>query len=72
MKRLMQLLALSICSLICMVGVSFAQDANSKMLKLVPEIHKAVDADAKGVQEIYKDIHEHAELGFMEARTEAR
>jgi hippurate hydrolase len=49
--------------------MSFAQDANSKMLKLVPEVHKAVDSDAKRVQEIYKDIHKHPELGFMETRT---
>ena len=69
MKRLLRLFTISNFIAACMVNVSFAQDANSKMLKLVPEIHKAVDADAKRVQEIYKDIHEHAELGFMETRT---
>ena len=52
-----------------LASVSFAQSPSSKMLKLIPELHKAVDADAKKVQEIYKDIHEHAELGFIETRT---
>lgn len=69
MRRLLRLFAVSIFVGACIVNVSFAEDANSKMLKLVPEVHKAVDADAKRVQEIYKDIHEHAELGFMETRT---
>lgn len=53
----------------CMTSESFAADVSNKMHTLVPEIHKAVDADAKQVQKIYKDIHEHAELGFMETRT---
>lgn len=69
MRELLRLFTIGIFTAACMVNVSFTQDANSKMLKLVPEIHKAVDADAKGVQDIYKDIHEHAELGFMETRT---
>ena len=69
MRILLRLFAISIFAAACMVNVSFAQEANSKMLELVPEIHKAVDADAKNVQEIYKDIHEHPELGFMETRT---
>ena len=45
------------------------QGPSSRMLKLIPELHKAVDTDAKRVAEIYKDIHQHAELGFMETRT---
>ena len=53
----------------CITTVSFAQEPTPEMLKLVPAINKAVDVDAKGVQKIYKDIHEHAELGFMETRT---
>lgn len=69
MKRLLQLFATGVFVGACMVNVGFAEGPSSKMLKLVPEIHKAVDADAKDVQEIYKDIHEHAELGFMETRT---
>ena len=47
----------------------FAQDSSPEMHTLVQQIHKAVDTDSKHVQEIYKDIHEHAELGFMETRT---
>ena len=69
MRKLLRLFSISLFAAACMANFSFAQDASSKMLKLVPEIHKAVDADATGVQEIYKDIHEHAELGFMETRT---
>lgn len=69
MRRLYRLFAASVFAGACMVNVSFAQEPTPEMLKLVPEVHKAVDADAKGVQEIYKDIHEHAELGFMETRT---
>ena len=69
MKRMLPLFAIGIFFGACMASVSFAEEASSKMLELVPEIHKAVDADAKDVQEIYKDIHEHAELGFMETRT---
>jgi hippurate hydrolase len=69
MKGLLRLFAASIFVGACMVNIGFAEEASNKMLKLLPEIHKAVDADAKDVQEIYKDIHEHAELGFMETRT---
>lgn len=52
-----------------MDNVGFAQDADSKMVKLVPEINKAVDMDAARLQDIFKDIHQHAEIGFMETRT---
>lgn len=69
MRRALQPLAAGILGTACMVNVSFAEAANSRMLALVPEIHKAVDEDAERVQEIYKDIHAHAELGFMETRT---
>ena len=69
MRRLLRLCTVCICVGACMVNVSFAEEASGKMLERVPEIHKAVDADAKDVNEIYKDIHEHAELGFMETRT---
>ena len=55
----------------CIANVVFAQEPSDAMLKFIPELHKAVDADAARVQEIYKDIHEHAELGFMETRTAA-
>ena len=68
-RKLAAFVTATIFAATCMVNVSFAQEANSKMLELIPEVHKAVDADANRVQEIYKDIHEHAELGFMETRT---
>ena len=54
------------------VGIStsvFAAEVSAKTTALVQEIHKAVDAGATGMQAIYKDIHQHAEPGFMETRT---
>ena len=69
MRNLLRLFAASVFAGACLANVSFAQEPTPEMLKRIPEVHKAVDADAKDVQEIYKDIHEHAELGFMETRT---
>ena len=69
MKSCLQLVIAGLFFAGCLVNLSFAQEPTPEMLKLLPEIHKAVDADAKRVQEIYKDLHEHAELGFMETRT---
>ena len=69
MKCFLRLFTASTFVTACMVNVSLAQEPTPEMLKLLPEIHKAVDTDAKRVQAIYKDIHEHAELGFMETRT---
>ena len=48
---------------------SFAAETASKGAALVPEINKLVEADTARLQDIFKDIHEHAELGFMETRT---
>ena len=69
MKKVIQLLVVGMFSAVCLAGVGYAEGPSDKMLELIPELHKAVDADAQRVQEIYKDIHEHAELGFMETRT---
>jgi len=69
MTKLLHLFAVIIIAVTCMVGMSVAQEAKSNMLELLPEIHKTVDADAELVQEIFKDIHQNAELGFMETRT---
>ncbi len=41
----------------------------SKGAALVPEINRIVEADTVRLQDIFKDIHQHAELGFMETRT---
>ena len=48
---------------------SFASDSADKMKSRVKQIHEVVDADSAHAQEIYKDIHEHPELGFTETRT---
>ena len=69
MMKLLKIFALSIITATFMVSTSLAQDVNSQMVKLLPEVHKAVDADAERVIEIYRDIHENAELGLMEVRT---
>ena len=69
MRSLLRLFTASVFFGACVVNVSFAQEPTPEMLKLIPEVHKAVDADAKDLLEIYKDIHEHPELGFMETRT---
>ena len=50
---------------------AFSQEPIPEMRSLVQQIHKAVDADVERVQGIYQDIHQHAELGFMETRTAA-
>lgn len=43
--------------------------AQSKGAALVPVINRIVEADTDRIQDIFKDIHQHAELGFMEVRT---
>ena len=68
MTRALRLCTVSILAATGLFNVSLAQEVNTKMLELIPEIHAAVDADAASVQEIYKDIHEQGELGFMETR----
>lgn len=50
-------------------ALAFGQESLSEVRTLIPEIHKTVDADAERVNEIFKDIHKNAELGFMETRT---
>lgn len=49
-------------------GLVSAQTA-SKGAAFVPEINRIVEQDTTRLQEIFKDIHKHAELGFMEVRT---
>ncbi len=38
-------------------------------VSLVGKIHAGVDADSQRLQDIFKDIHQNPELGFMETRT---
>lgn len=54
-----------------MQGASVAAQTASKGAALVPEINRIVEADTNRLQDIFKDIHQHAELGFMEVRTAA-
>lgn len=69
MKKLLRAITRSILVAACLANVSLGQEPSEKMLEFIPELHKAVDADAERVHEIYKDLHQHAELGFMEKRT---
>ena len=64
MEKLLRLSTIGLLAVLCTVNFSFAQKPTNKMLELIPEIHKAVDADAQRVQDIFKDIHQHPELGF--------
>ena len=68
-KILVTLLSATVLTVAGIASLGFAAEVSEKTTALVQEIHKAVDADAKRVQSIYKDIHEHPELGFMETRT---
>ena len=68
-RKLTVLISVTILGVAYMTGMSLAKDSKTKMISLLPEIHKAVDADAERVKDIFKDIHQHAELGFMETRT---
>ena len=68
----------SIVRIVCVVSIAltsytpaFGQEPTSEMRTLVQQIHKAVDADAERLKDIFKDIHQNAELGFMETRTAA-
>ena len=71
MKRLLQHSALPVFAAIGLISPGFGQEESGKMLERVPLVNTAVEADAPRVLEIYKDIHQHAELGFMETRTAA-
>ena len=71
MTKLLRLFTVTIFASTCMVSMSLAQDLKSKMVKLLPEVYKVVDEDAERLKEIFKDIHQHVELGFMETRMAA-
>ncbi|MCW3782685.1 amidohydrolase [Defluviimonas salinarum] len=55
----------------CVASTSTVTSAQSSSAgaALVPEINQIVEADAARLQDIFKDIHQHAELGFRETRT---
>ena len=55
-------------AIVCAASVSSAETA-SKGAALVPEINQIVETDTARLQDIFRDIHQHAELGFMEVRT---
>ena len=69
MTKFLRSFAVATFALTCMTGTSPAQEVKGQMVQLLPEVHRAVDADAERVKEIFKDIHQHPELGFMEVRT---
>jgi hippurate hydrolase len=50
-------------------GAASAELADGEIEPALERIEELVDADASRLQGIFKDIHQHAELGFMETRT---
>jgi hippurate hydrolase len=50
---------------------AFGQQTTPEMRALVQKIHSVVDANTARLKNIFKDIHQNAELGFMETRTAA-
>ena len=69
-KNLAALFSTTVILASCISTSGFAAEV-SRTTSLLPQIHKAVDADAERLKDIFKDIHQHAELGFMETRTSA-
>jgi hippurate hydrolase len=69
MQNLSRILAATIFGVALLNPASFAAETASKAATLLPKVNEVVDPDAERLQEIFKDIHENAELGFMEVRT---
>ena len=69
MKQRHRLTSTTILSLIFLLaGPALAQQAKLSS-GLANKVIQTVDADAERITEIFKDIHQHPELGFMETRT---
>jgi hippurate hydrolase len=62
-------LPVAIVGLASMAGSHAAADPSAKAVALLPKIESVISADTKRLQTIFKDIHKHPELGFMEKRT---
>jgi len=69
MKKMIATLLSTLLAMTWFVTASLAADNASKVTSLLPKIHATVDRDAKRLQDIFKDIHQNPELGFMETRT---
>ena len=61
--------AASVFALAASFGGSFAAATPSLPPHLVNRVTQAIDADADRLVNVYKDIHAHPELGFLEVRT---
>ena len=70
-KILATFLSVTTVAIACISIPVFSAEGSGITSSLVPQIHKTVDVDAARTQEIFKDIHQNAELGFMETRTAA-
>lgn len=53
---------------VALLGASSA-NAQGISKELADRISKSVDADTKHLTDVFKDLHQHPELGFMETRT---
>ena len=60
-----------ICTLVTSIFSAQSEtiDKNPMPAELVNEVNSAIDADSDRLIEIFKDIHQNPELGFMEVRT---
>ena len=57
------------CMVFAVSALSLKAQESKLPQKVIDKMEKVVDANAEYVQNVYKDIHEHAELPFMEFRT---
>ena len=64
-----RVLGLAIAGLAATTAAASAQLTDAEIGPTIERINALVDADASRIQEIFMDIHEHPELGFMETRT---
>ncbi len=62
-------LAVGAALLASLLDATAVAETESRGAALVPEINRIVEADTERLQDIFKDIHQHPELGFMEVRT---
>ena len=69
MIKILSRLTITVIFLACTTTTGLAVEPSSKAVPLVGQINKAVEADTERLETIFKDIHQHAELGFMETRT---
>ena len=69
MNRLTNIIAVGVLLFVFGSTAASAQLSDAKIAPMAERISMIVDKDAARIQNIFKDIHQHPELGFMETRT---